>query len=105
MFRLQLRLRFSPLSWSDGGARNRDKAGEIESTRGRRPKSCSRSNRELQIRSGQGGADETVLVSWGQVYLALQIAPSSSVCISRALGGGGDGGDDDDDDNYICRQW
>lgn len=73
MIRLQLLLRFSPLSWSDGGARNRGKAGEIESARG------GREAKELQQK--QQGVDERVLVGWGQVYLALQIAPSSGRCV------------------------
>lgn len=39
---------FLPFILVNGGARNRGKAGEIESARGdERPKSCSRSNRGL----------------------------------------------------------
>lgn len=64
MICLQLLRRFSPLSWSDGGARNRAKQGKSNRPGGREAK-------ELQQK--QQGADERVLVGWGPVYLALQI--------------------------------
>lgn len=69
MIRLQLLRRFSPLSWSMAEP-------GTEQSRGNRIGQGGREAKELQQK--QQGADKRVLVGWGLVYLALQIAPSSS---------------------------